>query len=199
VPQEERYGRLKAVRDWSQYVGSAYLPVITVSVVPKIGETGWSSFARALETIQYGTALSQGQFKFRGDLRGARFYRNGVEVRPLTGGHHPWEAYLDDRWVRLADVADEGTYVLPPELFAPDSLGRPAMVTMVFQDIKNPQSGSLVNFYDATAANVWNDFVPYFQAVSPERSVIRANPATKSPPVPLVCSSETGMCVPRSR
>ena len=199
VPQEERYGRIKGVRDWYQYVGPAYLPVITVSVVPKIGETGWSSFARALQTVNYGTALSPGHFKFRGDLRGARFYRNGVEVRPLSGGHRPWEAYVNDRWVRLADVADEGIYVLPPDLFAPDSLGRPAMVTMVFQDIKNPQSGSFVDFYDATAANIWNDFVPYYQTVSPERQVIRANPAVKSPPAPMTCSSQTGICVPRDR
>ena len=199
VPQEERYGLLKAVRDWEQYAGDEFLPVIVVGIQPKIGETGWSSFARALETLQYGAALSQGQFKFRGDLRGARFYRNGVEVRPLRGGHYPWEALVNNRWVRIADVADQGTYVLPPELFAPDSLGRPAMVTMVFQDIKNPQSGSLVNFYDATAANIWNDFVPYYQAVSPERQVIRANPAVKSPPAPMSCSSQTGICIPRDR
>jgi len=199
VPQEERYGRIKSIRDWEQYVGAQYLPVITVSVTPKIGETGWSSFARALEAVNYGTTISPGQFKFRGDLRGARFYRNGVEVTPLSGGHRPWEALINDRWVRLADVADEGIYVLPPELFAPDSLGRPAMVTMVFQDIKNPQSGSLVNFYDATAAYVWNDFVPYYQAVSPERQVIRANPAVKSPLFPMTCSSQTAVCVPRDR
>jgi hypothetical protein len=70
---------------------------------------------------------------------------------------------------------------------------------MVFQDIKNPQSGSLVNFYDATAANVWNDFVPYYQAVSPERQAIRANPAAKSTPAPMTCSSQTGICVPREQ
>jgi S1-C subfamily serine protease len=196
IPAEERYSRLKAVRDWEQYVGDQFLPVVTVRVSPKIGETGWSAFARALETVNYGTAISQGRFKFRGDLRGARFYRNGVEVLPLRGGHRPVEAFINDRWVQLNDVADEGFYVLPPELFAPDSLGGPAMVTMVFQDIKNPQSGSLVNFYDATAAYIWNDFVPYFQAASPERQVIRANPAVKSSPAPLRCSSQTGMCVP---
>lgn len=199
VPAEERYSRLKAVRDWSQYVGSELLPVVTITVSPKIGETGWSSFARALETVQYGTALSQGRFKFRGDLRGARFYRNGVEVRPLRGGHRPVEAFVNDRWVQLQDVADEGIYILPPELFAPDSLGRPAMVTMIFQDIKNPQAGSVVNFYDATAAHIWNDFVPYYRAVSPEREALRANPAVKSPPFPLRCSSYTGMCVPQTR
>jgi S1-C subfamily serine protease len=197
VPAEERYGRLKAIRDWGQYVGDAFLPVVTVRVSPKIGETGWSAFARALETVNYGTAVSQGKFKFRGDLRGARFYRNGVEVRPLRGGHYPVEMYVNERWVQLNDVADEGLYVMPPELFAPDSLGRPAMVTMVFQDIKNPQSGSVVNFYDATSAHVWNDFVPYFQAVSPERDIIRANPAVKSPPAPMTCSSQTGICLPR--
>lgn len=197
VPAEERYGRLKAIRDWSQYVGDEFLPVVTVRVSPKIGETGWSAFARALQTVQYGTALSQGRFKFRGDLRGARFYRNGVEVRPLRGGHRPVEAYINDRWVQLNDVADEGIYILPPDLFAPDSLGRPAMVTMVFQDIKNPQSGSLVNFYDATAAHIWNDFVPYYQALSPEREPLRANASAKSPPFPMTCSSHTGMCVPR--
>ena len=199
VPSEERYGRLKAVRDWQQYVGNELLPVVTVRVTPKIGETGWSSFARALEALQYGAALSQGKFKFRGDLRGARFYRNGEEVIPLRGGHHAMEAFVNDRWVQLNDVADEGIYVLPPELFAPDSLGRPAMVTMVFQDIKNPQTGSLVNFYDATAAVIWNDFVPYFQAVQSNRTVMRANTAAKSPPAPLTCSSQTGICVPRSR
>lgn len=199
VPTEERYGRLKAVRDWQQYVGNEFLPVVTVRVTPKIGETGWSSFARALESLQYGAALSQGKFKFRGDFRGARFYRNGKEVIPLRGGHHAMEAFVNDRWVQLNDVADEGIYILPPDLFAPDSLGRPAMVTMVFQDIKNPQTGSLVNFYDATSAVIWNDFVPYFQAVQPNRTVVRANLTTKSPPAPLTCSSQTGICMPRSR
>jgi hypothetical protein len=197
IPAEERYGRMKAIRDWSQYVGDALLPVITIQITPKIGETGWSSFARALEAVNYGTVISQGKFKFRGDLRGARFYRNGVEVSPLRGGHRPVEALVNDRWVQLNDVADEGIYVLPPELFAPDSLGRPAMVTIVLQDIKNPNAGSLVNFYDATAAVIWNDFVPYFNAISPERETLRANVAAKSPPAPLRCSSATGTCVPR--
>ncbi len=164
VSAEEAYSGLKEVRDWLEYVGDATIPVIAVTVNPKIGETGGSAFGRALAAGLAGVAL-QAQFKFQGDVRGLRVYRNGVEIPPLRGGHAPQKVLTENQWVALRDVADMGYYVFSPQLFAPDPDGTPPRVTFVIKDLKNPTSLSTVDFYDGTSARIWNDFGPYFQSI----------------------------------
>ena len=194
VASDERYSELKQVRDWEQYVGSYTAPVVTVSIEPKIGETGWSTFGRVLETMSYGTPVSAAKYKFQGDVRGARFFRNGVEVDPLRGGHAPQAVRHEDRWVQLKDVADMGYYVLAPEVFQPDSSGAPPRNTIVVQDLKNPNHLSHVEFYDETSARVWNDFVPYIRLTKASPTIHYSDPTRRSPKVLLNCNPTTAAC-----
>lgn len=197
VAQEQRYSEFEQSRDWEQYVGAPTTPVVAIAIQPKIGETFWSAFGRGLEAANKGYSTSQAQMKFQGDVRGARFYRNGVEVEAIRGGHGPLVMRIEDRWVRLKDVADMGYYVLPAEAFAPDSDGRPPVVTITIQDLKNPGKLSGTDIMDTDAARVWNDFVPYFRAVVPNAPISFADPGAKSNRVPLVCDGTSGNCTRR--
>lgn len=192
VNSDAQYSELKEVRDWGEYVGSETVPVVTVTIMPKLGETGGSILARSLSAALVGVA-GQATMKFQGDVRGARLFRNGIEVAPLRGGHGPQKVLVENAWVALKDVADFGYYVFPPEAFAPDSNGTPPVVTITVQDLKNPKELSFVNFWGATSARVWNDFGPYFQATS-DQPFRRANERGGASRVPMRCDAETGSC-----
>ena len=123
VSRDEAYSEDKQSRDWEQYVGDATVPVVTFAIIPKVGETFWSAFGRGMSGAK--GALMQASMVFKGDVRGARFYRNGVEIEPIRGGHGSQVVRVENAWVKLKDVADMGYYVLLPEAFVPDSSGAP--------------------------------------------------------------------------
>ena len=198
VPDEERYSELRESHDWEQYVGDARAPVVTIYIEPKLGETFWSALGRGLEAERYGRSVSAARMKFKGDVRGARVYRNGVEVEPIRGGHGPQKMEVDNQWIELKDVADRGYYVLPVELFQPDSVGVPPMVSIVVRDLKNPGQLSSVDIWGETSARVWNDFAPYFRAVRPDFHFRLAN-ARLSKKVALLCDPQTARCTVKGR
>jgi len=136
--------------------------------------------------------------KFQGDVRGARFYRNGVEIEPIRGGHGPQKMVVDNQWIELKDVADRGYNALPVMLFQPDSAGAPPIISIVVQDLKNPKTLSSVDVWGETAARVCNDFAPYFHAIHPDFPFRLANPKL-STRIPLVCDPETARCTLKAR
>lgn len=195
VAAQEQYSEVNEARDWEQYVGDAQTPVVTIAITPKVGETFWSAMGRGMQAASGSYVISPAQMKFRGDVRGARFYRNGVEVEPIRGGHGPQAVRIDNAWVKLKDVADMGYYVLPVEAFAPDSAtGAPARVSIVVQDLKNPNSLSTTDIDNEASARVWNDFGPYFQAIASGRYWRAADARMKSPRIPLVCDPKAASC-----
>lgn len=193
ITTDARYSETKEIRDWERFVGRDNAPIISVQIVPKVGETFWSSLGRALETVNYGVAVSQAKMKFKGDVLGARFYRNGVEIEPIRGGHAPQSFFIDNRWVELKDVADMGYYVLPVEAVRPDSTGAAPRLHILVQDLKNPDWLSLAELSGATTARLWNDFVPLLE-VNGVTGVVRADPKLKSPKVRLNCQPKHGVC-----
>jgi S1-C subfamily serine protease len=195
VAAQEQYSEVNEARDWEQYVGDAQTPVVTIAITPKVGETFWSAMGRGMQAASGSYVISPAQMKFRGDVRGARFYRNGVEVEPIRGGHGPQAVRVDNEWVKLKDVADMGYYVLPVEAFAPDSAtGAPARVSIVVQDLKNPNSLSTTDIDNEASARVWNDFGPYFHSIPSGRAWRPADAKLKSPRIPLVCDPKTASC-----
>ena len=194
VSDDEKFSQASALHDWERYVGRDLAPVISVTISPKLAETFWSALNRSMEA-RYGYQ-SAATMKFKGDVRGARFYRNGVEVEPFMGGHGPMAVQVNNQWVSVKDVADEGYYVLSPELFAPDSIGRPARVAIVIQDLKNPESLSKLEIEGESSAWVWNSFVPYLETLG-SGPVPRANRELLSPDLSLNCDSKTGECSPK--
>jgi hypothetical protein len=181
-------------RDWERYVGAPTSPVVAITVEPQLAETFWSALGRTLEASQYGRSISAANMKFRGDVRGVRFYRNGVEVEPLRGGHGPQPVLLDNQWVQMKDVADYGYYLLPPEAFAPDSGGVPARLFVAIQDLKNPKIMSAIEFSGSQTARVWNDFTWYYRAAG--RPFVTADPRVKAPKIQMACDPTSGNCAP---
>lgn len=192
VSRDEAYSEDKQSRDWEQYVGGATVPVVTFAIIPKVGETFWSSFGRGLAASQ--GVLAQASMVFKGDVRGARFYRNGVEIEPIRGGHGSQVVRVENAWVKLKDVADMGYYVLLPEAFAPDSSGAPSRLTIVVQDLKNPGTLSATEIDGELSARVWNDFRPYYAAIMPDKPWIAADPKRRSPKISLNCNSVDASC-----
>jgi hypothetical protein len=136
--------------------------------------------------------------KFQGDVRGAQFFHNRQEVTPLRGGHGPQAAFVQNQWVELKDVADQGYYVLAPEVFEPDSAGAPAVVSIAIKDLKNPTSPSILYVYGEPSARIWNDFLPYLRQKYPDRKFLAANPELKAARVEIVCDDTSGACHPKS-
>src|SRR5918999_532991 len=194
VAESERYTEMSEIREWMQYVGSETAPVIAVIIRPKIGETFGSLLGRSLQVATIGASVSAAKLKFKGDVRGARFYRNGVEIEPLRGGHGPQSVYINEVWVELKDVADLGYYVLPIEAVQPDSAGVPPRVHIVVRDLKNPEALQGTEISGDVTARLWNDFVPFLEANRPGQPVVRANPSLKSPKIDLTCDAESGGC-----
>lgn len=191
VSKDEAYSQTKQSRDWEQYVGSSNTPVVTLAIAPKVGETGGSTFLRVLAAAG-GSVPGQASFVFQSDVRGVRFYRNGVEVEPIFGGHGPIVQNVENAYVKLKDVADYGYYVLPPEAFRPDSMGAPARVRIAIEDLKRPGETSGTEIEGELSARVWNDFRAYYKSVQPETPFLAANPRMRSPKVNMRC--EAGIC-----
>jgi hypothetical protein len=93
--------------------------------------------------------------------------REGVAVTPLQGGHAPKSEYIDNQWVALRDIADEGYYAFAPETFAPLPSGAPPKITLVIDDLKHPGSPRLVEIPPYAVARAWNDFEGYFRTMQP--------------------------------
>jgi hypothetical protein len=195
VSKDEAYSEDNQSRDWQQYVGDATVPVVTFAISPKVAETFWSAVGRGLAASSGTTA--QASMVFQGDVRGARFYRNGVEVEPIRGGHGSQVVRVENAWVKLKDVADMGYYVLLPEAFAPDSSGAPSRLTIIVQDLKNPGTLSVTEIDGELSARVWNDFQPYYAAMLPDKPWIAADPKRRSPKIPMDCNSVDASCVIR--
>ena len=190
VSKDGAYSESKQSRDWEQYVGDANTPVVTIAIAPKIAETGGSAFLRGLAASS-GT-IAQASYVFQGDVRSVRFYRNGREVEPIFGGHGPIAKNIEDNYVKLKDVADYGYFVLPPELFMPDSNGAPARVRVAIGDLKRPGETSGTEITGDVSARVWNGFEAYYKAVEPAVPFLRANPRLASPNAKMACNS--GRC-----
>src|SRR5438132_5484793 len=118
LPESQRFSEVREYRDWAEYVGAPTAPVVSFAIIPKVGETGGSLFKR----LMLGPNL-KATYKFKGDVRGAQVFRNQVPVEPIKGGHAPMKVFVENQWVSLKDVADEGLYVFDVEILRPDSSG----------------------------------------------------------------------------
>ena len=199
VTDAQTYSMVQERRDWDQYVGMFSMPVVSISIVPKISETVGSQFGRALAgglatAAGVFTTGMQAKYAFQGDVRGVRFYRNGHEIEPIAGGHGPQVASIENVLFRLKDVADRGYYVLSPDAFEPEADGAPAIISMVIQDLKDPKALIQTAIDGEASAAIWNGFKSYYAVVRPKRPWRPANPALMAPAVPMTCEVSTGVC-----
>jgi hypothetical protein len=171
LPEAERYSEVREYRDWREYVGGPTTPAVSISIQPKVGETGGSVFKR----LMLGQNL-QATYRFKGDVRGAVVFRNGETVEPIRGGHAPVKVFQEDRWVSLKDVADQGFYVFDVEILRPDSLGAPPTIVVAVRDLKNPKKLKCLEVPPSVVAQAWNDFGVFYSEARPSSGFRNADP-----------------------
>lgn len=169
LAEEERYSEVRQYRDWTEYVGVSSTPVVSISVVPRVAETGGSIVARMF------SANMQATLKFQGDVRGVRVLRNGEPVVPIRGGHAPTRVYVSDRWVSLKDVADQGCYVFDAELLRPNDAGIAPSIVIAIHDLKSPKKLKCRELPGPVVARAWNDFEPFYREARPHVPFTRAD------------------------
>lgn len=173
VPISERYRALASIRDWLEYVGDAALPVFAVRITPRMSETTASRIDRALFAAIIG-ADATATYRFDGDVRAARFLREGEAFDPFRGGHSPQRVNIDNEWIIMKDVADFGFYILPPESFAPLASGSPPEIVIEVDDLKTRKTYR-ENLDRYVVARMWNDYAGIFRSAShgPPRALYR--------------------------
>jgi len=170
LPESQKFSQLREYRDWAQYVGDRTAPVVSIAVVPKVGETSGSVFGR----LMLGPNL-KATFKFKGDVRGVEVFRNQEPVEPIKGGHAPVQVYIDDQWKSLKDVADQGFYLFDPEIAKPDSSGAPPSIVVAVRDLKHPDKLKCLEIDPYVVAQVWNDFEIFYAEKRPTAGFRTAN------------------------
>jgi hypothetical protein len=179
LPEAQRFSEVRDYRDWAEYVGAPTSPVVSFAIMPKVGETGGSVFKR----LMLGPNL-KATYKFKGDVRGAQVFRNEEPVESIKGGHTPVKVYLDNQWVSLKDVADEGFYVFDVEILRPTEAGIPPRIVVAIRDLKSPKTLKCVEVPKEVVAQAWNDFESFYQQNRPQGGFRRADPnaASDRPP-----------------
>jgi S1-C subfamily serine protease len=175
LPEGQRFSEVRDYRDWTEYVGAPSAPVVSFAIIPKVGETGGSLFKR----LMLGPNL-KATYKFKGDVRGVQVFRNQEPVEPIKGGHAPVKVYLDNQWVSLKDVADEGFYVFDVEVLRPDSAGAPPAIVVAIRDLKSPKQLKCIEVPTEVVARAWNDFESFYQQNRPRAGFRRADPHAAS-------------------
>jgi hypothetical protein len=171
LPERERYSEVREFRDWGEYVGLPTAPVVSLAVIPRVGETGGSVFKRILLSPNL-----KATYKFQGDVRGAQVFRNQEAVTPIRGGHTPTKVYVDNGWVSLKDVADQGFYVFDIEMLRPDSGGVPPSIVVAIRDLKSQKKLKCRELSGDVVAQAWNDFETFYHEKRPSAGFLRADP-----------------------
>jgi S1-C subfamily serine protease len=163
LPEGQRFSEVRDYRDWAEYVGAPTAPVVSFAIIPKVGETGGSVFRR----LMLGPNL-KATYKFKGDVRGAQVFRNQEPVEPIKGGHAPVKVYVDNQWVSLKDVADQGFYIFDVEILRPDDSGAPPSIVVAIRDLKSPKNLKCIEVPTKVVAQAWNDFESFYQQNRPQ-------------------------------
>lgn len=194
IPPMQRFEARRDLRDWREYVGDGTTPVITVDVEPLAGETIGSRLTRATVVGLVGSQAATGlpmTYKFQGDVHGVRVLRDGTSVMALRGGHGPVVRY-EEGWIELKDVADRGYYVFDPKLFAPDSSGNPPQISIVIDDLKNPENPTIIKLPAYPIARAWNDFGAYYGYADPTFRFVSYRFHTECTSGPMGGAGESG-------
>jgi S1-C subfamily serine protease len=183
VGQDERYSELRDFHDWNQYSyanspGRGMSPVVGIGISPKAGETTGSFFRRLAVASTIG-ANSKATVRYKSDLRSAAIYRNQDTIVPFVGGSQPMRTYVNDQWVDMRDVANTGYYMVPIEAFAPEVDGTVPVISIVIQDLKNPDDPSCGILKPSLVAAIWNQFEGYMRANA--ISFVAADPLKQRP------------------
>ncbi len=157
------------LKSWREYVGD-YAPLVTISIVPKIGETGSSAFWRAM----VGTPL---RFKFKGDLQDCQLAVGDSAVDEVFRVFGSMPISVNMGAAVMDDIAQQGVFAYRSAVFcdyfeqAPTSKeegrsfsSKPRLergIALKLQDLMRPERTVIVPFSHRNLEQIWVDFEPY--------------------------------------
>lgn len=171
VPEAQRWSQVREYRDWAEYVGPYGSPVVSFAIQPKQAETTGSVFTR----MMLGPNL-KATYKFTGDVAGAQVFKNEEPIDPILGGHTPMTVYVDNQWVSLKDVADQGYYVYDLGLLRPADDGTPPSIVLAIRDLKHPKKLQCREVPPKVVAQAWNEFEDFFRVNRVGAQFVRSDP-----------------------
>ena len=161
----DSFDPLREMREWMRYTGRDYVPVVTLQITPKRGETGSSIFGNILGAALVGPGYRATHvMAFRSDFKDVRVMRDSVEIEdvgrarvtvPLAFAQSTWSAdYVGQ------DMARIGIWQCSPEWFQPVG-GKAPNIWVSITSVENPGRPTEFNLPEATVRRVWNDFIAY--------------------------------------
>jgi len=169
--QSETYNPFDDLKSWYQYVGQ-YVPVVTIMVIPKIGQTSGSTWGNLLGAFAAGMSGSHyyGSYKyeFKADLKDMRFLINKTQITEIQRGM----VFIPLNFMNAnfygtykgEDIARAGMFVFPYEFFQPDNGIWPSLSVEIVS-IEKPNQPYIVNITQRLIERVWLDFEPYREKV----------------------------------
>jgi S1-C subfamily serine protease len=143
--------------EWQRYSGD-YRAVVTIWAMPEIQRTGGSGFLTAI----FGSRARQ-KYRFKTGFKRMELLRDGVVVEPIHPGRMLDLGRYRSKNGSMEDFSHYGGYEYPPEAFKAG-----ARLELRIWDEKR-----LDYAHETISAErqrlIWNDFLPYFQAL--ERTV----------------------------
>lgn len=157
------------LKRWREYVGD-YAPLVTISIVPKIGETGSSAFWQAM----VGTAL---EFKFKADLQDCQLAVGDSVVDEVFRVFGAMPVSVNLSAARMDDIAQQGVFSYRSEVFCDqmDNILETVKeentfksrseeeenIVLQLHDLMRPERIVIVPFSRRNLEQIWVDFEAY--------------------------------------
>jgi len=160
---EESYQPFNDLKMWAQYEGQ-YVPVVMISVTPKIGETALSFLGNIVGAVSGNYYNGTHIYEFKGDLKDVKLFvqgkpqteiERGMSFVPLNFWHSDYSGTY-----RGSDLARSGQFIFSPECFAPIG-GQFLKGHLTILSIDNPGEPIVLKVLQQTIERIWLDFEPY--------------------------------------
>ena len=168
---------LRQMREWMRYTGDDYAPIVTIQIVPQIGQTAGSVFGNILGAAAAGYSGSSYRgnyrYEYKADFLRAGLYRDSLLVDDLNmfRGMIP-RVFASANWngsYSMEDQARSGILQLDPSIFAPDGETQPRLHMKVWS-VDKPDRPYEFDLPESTVKRVWEDFASWRQAAEGEHN-----------------------------
>jgi hypothetical protein len=143
--------------EWRRH-GGDYEPIVHIQVIPERKLTGGSKAALFFGSLA-GVATPL-KYQFKADFREMRLLRGGTPVTPIHPGRTCQAVGEAQGMTYIEDVGCYGLYQYPAETFEP---GAPLELQVFTED--DPGRPVVVPLDPEFVRRIWDDFVPYFDAL----------------------------------
>lgn len=145
-------------REWREYVGD-YIPLVIITVEPRIGETNASSFFNLLGAAAAGYSGTYYPasyiYEFKSDLQDFELMDEDDVVPEVWRAMGIMPISVSEKSVKMEDIAQRGVFAFRPEVFKSTNL------SLKIRDLKKP--GEIINAPIPLACReqILVDFEPY--------------------------------------